>query len=319
MAHLQITWKFRSAPDEPFATVLEDRPTSAYQFDARGSRFVHALKRDLGDHYYGFGEKSGDANKHGRRLRMRTTDALGYDAARSDPLYKHIPFYLTVRPDRGGDAVGLFYDNLAHSAFDLGQEIDAYHGPYRTFEAEDGDLDLYIIFGPAMRDVVARYTALTGRTAMPPRWSLSYSGSTMQYTDAPDASARLAGFLDLTEEHGIPCRSFHMSSGYTLIGDRRYVFTWNRERFPDPKALASQFAEAGISLIANVKPAMLLDHPRFAEVEAFRGFVRDSEDPSRPHIAQFWGGDAAYLDFTNPQTVAWWGREVTGAALGLWD
>ena len=74
------------------------------------------------------------------------------------------------------------------SAFDLGQEIDAYHGPYRSFEAEDGDLDLYLIFGPAVSDVVARFTALTGRTALPPRWSLSYSGSTMQYTEAPDAA-----------------------------------------------------------------------------------------------------------------------------------
>ncbi len=246
---------------------------------------------------------------------MRATDALGYDATRSDPLYKHIPFYLTVRPDRGGDAVGLFYDNLAHSAFDLGQEIDAYHGAYRSFEAEDGDLDLYVIFGPAMRDVVARFTALTGRTAMPPRWSVSYSGSTMQYTEAPDAADRLEHFLDLTDQHAIPCRSFHMSSGYTLIGDRRYVFTWNRERFPDPSAIANRFADAGVRLIANVKPAMLLDHPRFAEVEAFQGFIRDSEDPSRPHMAQFWGGDAAYLDFTNPQTVAWWRKEIKAQLL----
>ena len=168
-----------------------------------------------------------------------------------------------------------------------------------------------MIFGPAIRDVVTRFTALTGRNAFAPRWSLGFSGSTMQYTDAPDASARLAGFLDQISEHGIPCRSFHLSSGYTLIADRRYIFTWDATRFPDPKALAQRFAEAGIRLIANIKPAMLLDHPRFAEVEAFQGFVRDGEDPARPHIAQFWGGEAAYLDFTNPRTSDWWSRQVT--------
>ena len=81
--------------------MLQDRPTRAYCFDPTGSRFAHFSKRELGDHYYGFGEKSGDANKHGRRLRMRATDALGYDAETSDPLYKHIPFYLTVRPASG--------------------------------------------------------------------------------------------------------------------------------------------------------------------------------------------------------------------------
>lgn len=296
---LAITWSFRAEATAAFKTALQDRRTQAYQFQRMGARFVHYLVRDPGDYYYGFGEKSGDANKHGRRLRMRTTDALGYDAKTSDPLYKHIPFYVAVRPGSGAPVVGLFYDNLSHGAFDLGQEIDAYHGPYGSFEASDGDLDLYLMFGARVSDVVSRFTALTGRTAFPPRWSLSYSGSTMQYTEAADAEAQLSGFLARLQKHGIPCQSFHLSSGYTKQGDKRCVFCWDRARFPDPALLAKQFADAGVRLIANVKPAMLLNHPRFAEVEAFRGFIRDSEDESRPHIAQFWDGEAAYLDFTN--------------------
>jgi alpha-glucosidase len=312
---LALSWSFRASERAHFQPVLQDRPAEAYCFERRGPRFVHCLVREVSDHYYGFGEKSGDANKHGRRLRMRTTDALGYDAETSDPLYKHIPFYITVRPASGGPAAGLFYDNLSHGAFDLGQEIDAYHGLYRSFEASDGDLDLYLMFGREVRDVVTRFTALTGRTAFPPRWSLSYSGSTMQYTEAADAGAQLAGFLARLQEHGIPCRSFHLSSGYTKRGDKRYVFTWDKDRFPHPLALAQKFAHSGVRLVANVKPAMLLNHPRFAEVEGFRGFIRDSEDESRPHIAQFWGGEAAYLDFTNPQTSQWWEAQVKAQLL----
>lgn len=308
---LALVWRFRPHIAAPFATVFEDRPTQAYRFDALGFGFAHYLKRELSDHYYGFGEKSGGANKHGRRLRMGMTDALGYDAETSDPLYKHIPFYITVRPDRGGEAVGLFYDDLARATFDLGQEIDAYHGPYRSFEAEDGDLDYYVIFGPSAKEVVQRFTALTGRTAFPPRWTLSYSGSAMQYTDAPDATNRLQEFLELVSRHDIPCRSFHLSSGYTLARGKRYVFAWDRDRFPDPNSLSREFLSAGMRLIANVKPAMLTDHPQFAEVGSFNGFIRDREDPSGPHIAQFWGGEAAFLDFTNPDTSAWWSRQVT--------
>lgn len=309
-APLRIDWSFRASPDDAFAPVLSDRESQAYWFDRRSPRLKHYLRREPAERYYGFGDKAGDADKHGRRLAMGTTDPLGYDAQRSDPLYKHIPFYVTVRQDRGGEAVGVFYDNLSRGAFDLGQEIDAYHGLFRSFEAQDGDLDLYLLFGPKLADVVARFTALTGRTAFPPRWSLPYSGSTMQYTDAPDASDKLVGFLDLLKQHEIPCASFQMSSGYTLVGDKRCVFTWNRDRFPDPKAVTARFAEAGVHLVANIKPALLLEHPRFAEVEAFRGFVRDSEDPARPHITQFWGGLGAYLDFTNPQASAWWSGEV---------
>ncbi len=312
---LAITWSFRAHETAPFQPALQDRQTQAYDFERTGLRFIHYLEREPADHYYGFGEKAGNANKHGSRIRMRTTDALGYDAENSDPLYKHIPFYITVRPASGAPAVGLFYDNLSHGVFDLGQEIDAYHGPYRSFEASDGDLDLYLMFGGQAGEVVSSFTALTGRTAFPPRWSLSYSGSTMQYTEAPDAGRQLTGFLARLDEHGIPCQSFHLSSGYTKQGEKRYVFTWDASRFPDPAALARRFAESGVRLIANVKPAMLLDHPRFAEVESFKGFIRDSEDESRPHIAQFWGGEAAYLDFTNPQTSAWWARELKAQLL----
>ncbi len=307
---LALTWFFRADETAPFQPVLQDRQTQAYQFRREGDGFVHFLARDAGDRYYGFGEKSGGAGKQGRRLRMGATDALGYDAETSDPLYKHIPFHIAARPMSGQPPIGLFYDNLSRGAFDLGQEIGGYHGPYRSFEATGGDLDLYAIFGADVGDIVARFTALTGRTAFPPRWTLSYSGSTMQYTEAGNAEAELAGFLARLREHRIPCQSFHLSSGYTKHGGKRYVFAWDRSRFPDPAALATRFADAGVSLIANVKPAMLADHPRFSEVESFKGFIRDSEDEARPHISQFWGGEAAHLDFTNPQTSAWWTRQV---------
>jgi alpha-glucosidase len=307
---LMLDWQARATPDALFESVLKDRPSQAYFFDRRSNRFRHYLVRDERERFYGFGDKSGFADKHGRRLAMGATDPLGYDGGRSDPLYKHIPWSVTVRPDRGGQAVGLFYDNLARGAFDLGQELDAYHDLFRSFEACDGDLDLYVVMGPKLNDVVKRFTALTGRAAFPPRWTVPYSGSTMSYTDAPDASDKLVGFLGLLEEHSIPCGSFQMSSGYTLVGDKRCVFTWNRDRFPDPKAVTARFRQAGVELVANIKPAMLTEHPRFSEVEAFQGFVRDSEDSSKPHITQFWGGPAAYLDFTRPETSAWWSQQV---------
>ncbi|NYZ16107.1 alpha-glucosidase [Azospirillum sp. RWY-5-1] len=308
-APLALTWEERDG--DGWRTVLADRPTQPYLFDGRSPRFAHHLVAHAGERYHGFGDKSGGTDKRGRRLAMGTTDALGYDAETSDPLYKHIPFCLSVRPDRGGSAVGLFHDNLSRGVWDLGQTIDAYHGDFIRFEATDGDLDYYVVFGPSVAEVVAGFTALTGRTSFRPRWALSYSGSTMQYTDAPDADRRLLGFLDELERHVLPCGSFQMSSGYTMIGDKRYVFHWNRDKFPDPDAVAKRFVDAGVQLVANIKPALLDDHPKFGEVLAFGGFVRDGDDPTRPHVTQFWGGDGAYLDFTNPATSRWWSENVT--------
>ena len=65
----------------------------------------------------------------------------------------------------------------------------------------------------------------------------------MSYTDAPDAQVRMAEFLDGCREHDILCDSFHLSSGYTSIGPKRYVFNWNREKFPDPAGFVQSYLD----------------------------------------------------------------------------
>jgi alpha-glucosidase len=215
---------------------------------------------------------------------------MGYDARTSDPLYKHIPFYIT-RHGESGLAFGLFYDTYADCTFDFGAERSNYHGPYRSFTAGAGDLDCYVIAGPAVADVTRRFTWLTGRPAFLPRWGLGYSGSTMSYTDAPDAQARMAAFIENCRRHDILCDSFHLSSGYTSIGPRRYVFHWNRDKFPDPAAFAASYHAAGVRLCANIKPCLLDDHPLFAEALA-RGLLIRQPD-GEPAWTQFWDGVGA--------------------------
>ncbi|MDJ1160173.1 glycoside hydrolase family 31 protein [Chelatococcus sp. SYSU_G07232] len=312
-APVRLAWFRRTGAG--WSPLVEDRPTQALLFDRRGSRFAHYVRRAADERVFGLGEKSGDMDRTGRRLRMAIVDAMGYDAETSDPLYKQIPFCMIHRAC-DGVATGLFYDNLAPAAFDLGAEIDAYHGDYRSFAAEDGDLDLYVIAGPTPAEVTKRFLALTGRTTFGPRWSFRYSGSTMAYTEAEDAQARLGEFLKLCAQHDIPCGSFQLSSGYTSIAGKRYVFNWNHDKFPDPRRLAADFAAADMRLAANIKPAMLLDHPRLDEVRAFGGFIRDA-DADVPATFYFWGGDAHHLDFTNPATVAWWKGEVKRQLLDL--
>jgi alpha-glucosidase len=146
-----------------------------------------------------------------------------------------------------------------------------------------------------------------------PKWGLGYSGSTMTYTDAPNAQERMNEFLDGCRQHDMLCDSFHLSSGYTSIGDKRYVFNWNRDKFPDPKAFVEHYLQHGVKLCANIKPCLLRDHPRFAEAEAAGLFVREPD--GTPAQVQFWDETGAYLDFTNPATYAWWQARVTDALL----
>ena len=298
--------------DGQWKNAVRDRPTQAYDFGWWGGTVRHYLARRADEQYFGLGEKSGDQNRAGRRVRGRNIDALGYSARTSDPLYKHIPFVITRLPGEGV-SYGLFYDTAADCAFDLGCERDNYHGLYRSFEAEAGDLDYYFIAGPELGAVVRRFTWLTGRPALMPTWSLGFSGSSMALADAPDAPAKLIGYLDECAARDLPCASFHLSSGYVETGGRRHVFAWNREKFPDPDGFASEFGKRGVRLVANLKPALLTDHPLFAEAAAKGLLIADAT--GAPCLAQFWDGLGAYLDFTNPETRAWWKTQVGAQVL----
>ncbi|MBM3642216.1 MAG: glycoside hydrolase family 31 protein, partial [Alphaproteobacteria bacterium] len=184
-----------------------DRPTQAYNFGWWDERVYHYLQREPGEKYFGLGERAGEMDRAGQRYRLTNVDAMGYSARTSDPLYKHIPFYITCKP-QAGVAFGLFYDTLSNCVFDFGKELDNYHGPYRSFTAEHGDLDYYFIAGPSLDHVTRQFTWLTGRPAFPPKWGLGYSGSSMAYTEAPDAQARVTEFLEKCAEHEILCDSF---------------------------------------------------------------------------------------------------------------
>jgi len=240
-----------------------DRPTQSYNFGWWDDKVYHYLQRERGESYFGLGERAGDANRAGQRYRMCNLDPMGYSARSTDPLYKHIPFYITRKGgvQNTGLCFGLFYDTLSDCTFDMGREMDNYHGHYRYFVADHGDLDLYYIAGDDPATITRRYTWLTGRPIFPPRFALGYSGSTMGYTDAPDAQERMGEFLERCEEHDIPCDSFHLSSGYTSIGPGRYVFNWNRQKFPDPAGFVQSYLDRGVRLVPNIKPALLRDHP----------------------------------------------------------
>ena len=295
-----------------WVSIAHDRMTGAYQLDASSRGVAHFMNRTADEFYYGLGEKSGDLNRAGRRFEMRNLDAMGYDASKTDPLYKHIPFYITRKALENNQSIsfGLYYDNLASCWFDLGNELDNYHRPYRSYRAEDGDLDLYFMVGKSVKNVTKQFVRLTGGTAFGPRWSLGYSGSTMQYTDAKNSQELLQGFVDKCRENGIPCDSFQLSSGYTSIGDKRYVFNWNYDKVPNPKAMSDYFHTSGMKLAANIKPCLLHDHPRFDEVKEKGLFIQDSEY-DQPEISVYWDADGSHLDFTNPETVAWWKENVT--------
>ena len=272
-------------------------------------RRIHTSEISPQDCFYGFGEKSGQWNKAQKFLSMSPKDAMGYNPKETDSLYKHIPFYIKLNRS-SKKAVGYFYHNTYECDFDMGREKSNYWKPHSRYRTDGGDIDLFLIAGPSIREVVSRYTDLTGKSAMLPRYALGYLGSSMYYPELEaDCDDAITEFIDTTKEEDIPVDGFQLSSGYTSQdteqGVKRCVFTWNEKRFKNPRDFFAQMKKRGITVSPNVKPGILLSHPNLEQMKAKDIFVKDSQS-DEPGIGTWWGGKGVFADFTKPVTRSVW-------------
>jgi alpha-glucosidase len=302
----------------------EDLPERGWYVDGLG-RMRHTMRWQPGEIILGLGEKTGALNRAGRRLRLENLDAAWYDARISDPLYKHIPFLIRKAPGTNF-ATGIFYHNAYPAEFDCGVEHSIYWGPRIGAAFEGGELDLFFIVAPSILEVTRRFVQLTGLPPLPPRHALGYLGSSMYYTELPErADLAVFEFVDRCRAEQIPVSGVYLSSGYTLgVDGRRYAFQWNLQRFPDPAAFVQGMQARGVTLSPNIKPAILTTHPQFAEFEQQGVFIRREDAPDQPLLAQFWGGTAAFFDFSNPRARQVWRENLRRALLqhgigALWN
>lgn len=280
----------------------------SYMEDSNHRR-IHTSEISADDYFYGFGEKSGELNKAEEFMSMSPKDAMGYNPKKTDSLYKHIPFYIKLNGTTQ-KAVGYFYHNTYECDFDMGREKSNYWKRHSRYRTDGGDIDLFLISGPSIREVISRYTDLTGKSALLPRYALGYLGSSMYYPELEaDCDDAIIDFIDTTKEEDIPVDGFQLSSGYTSQetkeGVKRCVFTWNSKRFKDPKNFFEQMKKRGITVTPNVKPGILLCHPNLEEIRKNDIFVKDS-DKEEPGIGTWWGGKGIFVDFTKPLARKVW-------------
>ena len=269
------------------------------------NRINHYSRMEEEDCFYGFGEKTGVLNKNKQFIRERATDALGYDATKMDTLYKHIPFYIRLSRTTK-KAVGLFYHNFYESVFNMGREKSNYWPRYTYWQADGGDIDLFLLGGDTIARVVDNYTLITGRPALLPKRALGYQGSSMYYPELEkDSDDAVLEFIDTIKEEGFPIDGFHLSSGYTSYNNKRCVFTWNKTRFKDPKGYFTAMNEKGAQNVPNVKPGILLCHPWFDEFVGKDVFVKEAESDNYS-VGKWWGGDGAFWDYTKASAREIW-------------
>jgi alpha-glucosidase len=307
-----------SVADSDGNVIDEDDPERGIAFAGREVKAWKTLRPD--EHVYGLGEKNGRLSKRGPHLGggtfvMWTTDAYDY-ADDTDPLYASVPFYMVLRQGR---AHGVFLDNTFRSVFDVGHEST----DRLAFGAQDGELDYYLIHGPAPKRVIERYTDLTGRMPLPPRWSLGFHQC--RYSYFPESKVRF--IADNFRQRQIPADAIwldiHYLEGYN-------PFTWDKQRFPDPKRMIADLRQEGFRLVTIVDP-----HPKkqpgwwvYDSGLAGGHFVKNAD--GSPYEAPVWPsnapkdpGNSVFPDFSKPSAREWWGSLLKfytdDGVAGIWN
>jgi alpha-glucosidase len=277
----------------------QDAPDYPVAWDGKAFHVCKSMPED--EHYFGLGDKAGPIDHRNQSFEMWNTDAFGWQEF-TDPLYKSIPFFLAMRK---GDAYGIFLDNTYRSSFDFGKgSRDIY-----SFGAENGPLDYYFFYGPDPKKVLKDYTALTGRTPLPPRFALGYQQSRWSY----DSESRVREIARQFRTRRIPADVIYLDIDYQ---DGNRPFTIDRKRFPNFEGMIRDLVQQGFKIVA-ITDCHLKKEPGYAPYdEGVAGDYFVKNPNGTPYIGSVWPGESAFPDFAHAEGRRWWGN-LYGTFLGM--
>jgi alpha-D-xyloside xylohydrolase len=255
--------------------------------DTPEGRFIHEqLNIGVGECIYGLGERFSAFVKNGQVVDIWNEDG----GTSSEQAYKNIPFYLTNR------GYGVFVNHPEKVSFEIASEkVERVQ-----FSVPGESLDYFIIYGPTPKEVLERYTALTGRPALPPAWSFGLWLSTSFTTNYDEKT--VTGFIRDMAARGIPLHVFHFDC-FWMKEFSWCDFQWDKRCFPDPAGMLKRLKEHGLHICVWINPYIAQRSVLFDEA------VADGYLLKRPNgdVWQWdqWQSGMGIVDFTNPAACKW--------------
>ncbi len=278
-----------------------------------GGRLAFALAP--GERVYGLGDKAHAQDRRGGSFTFWNYDNYGWKAG-SDPLYKSIPFAVLLRE---GEASGLFVDVPARSHVDVG----AARADRLRWHVERGGFDVYLVAGPDPKTVLSRYTALTGRTPLPPRWALGHHQSRYSYGSEKEVRALARRFA----REGFPVDAVWLDIDFQ---EGFAPFRIDRRWFPRFEGMVKDLLAERIRTVVIADPHIQVKPGSEPFESGARGdhFILDPEESNRDgrpvaYEGKVWPGMSAFPEFTLARTRAWWGglfrQYVDAGVAGFWN
>lgn len=260
-----------------------DRPGNAYMCQQLGLCVDELI--------YGMGERFTPLVKNGQSVSIWNEDG----GTSTEQSYKNIPFYLSNR------GYGVFVNHPERVEFEVATEQVSKVG----FSVEGESLDYFFFNGPSMKEVLERYTDLTGKPTLPPQWSFGLWLSTSFTTDYDEKT--VMSFIDGMRERGIPLSVFHFDCCW--MKEFHWTdFIWDERVFPDPEGMLQRIKAKGIKICVWINSYIGQESALFDEGMEKGYFLK------RPNgdVWQWdmWQPGLAIVDFTNPHACRWYQEKL---------
>lgn len=275
----------------------------------QGSEITCYRKLFPDEKFIGLGEKTGNLDRRGGKYEMWNSDIPAY-ASNADPLYVSIPFFMGIHDSL---TYGIFLDNSSRTKFDFAASTD---NLFSRFSVAEGELNYYFFGSSSVAGILKDYTWLTGRTPLPPYWSLGFQQCRWSYF--PDTEV-----LDIARQFRakkIPCDMIYLDIDYM---DAYKIFTWNPKGFADPKTLIAELNSMGFHVATIVDPGIKVEPGYFAYDEGLKNDYFVKYPDGVRYIGSVWPGRCHFPDFTRDAVRQWWGASfkhlVDPGVEGFWN
>ncbi|MCR4989568.1 MAG: alpha-xylosidase [Lachnospiraceae bacterium] len=244
------------------------------------------LSLSVDEKVYGMGERFTPFIKNGQSVDIWNADG-GTSTFQS---YKNIPFYIT---DKG---YGVLVNHPEEVNFEVATEMVT-----RTqFSVKGSYLDYFIINGPSMKEVLMRYTDLTGKPSLPAPWTFGLWLSTSFTTNYDEET--VMSFVNGMLDRDIPLRTFHFDC-YWMKEFHWSNLIWDERVFPDPEGMLKRIKAKGLNICVWINPYIGQESVLFDEGMKNGYFIKRTDGS----VWQWdmWQPGMAIVDFTNPDACKW--------------